>query len=112
MVLLSTSVLMVEWAPQNDCHQCLCPQGESKMPPASPGGSPRSASGSGLGSFQITASALGLRASEILHAPPRNGVSVSYNPPAFLYTIPAGLQIKTLWGAHLPSIGPSGWGAQ
>ena len=60
MVLASTSVLVVKQAPHNDCCQCLCPQGGSQLPPVSPGGSPRSASGSDPGSFQIPASVLGL----------------------------------------------------
>ena len=65
MVLPSISVVMVERAPPNGYHQCLCPQGESQMLPASPGESLRSAgeslrstseslrstSESGLGSF-------------------------------------------------------------
>ena len=53
------------------------PRRESQMLPASPGESLRSASESGLGSFQITASVLGLRAGEILHAPSQSGVPVS-----------------------------------
>ena len=44
MVLSSTSVLAVDWAPNNGCHQCLWPQGEFWLPPASPGASLRSTS--------------------------------------------------------------------
>ena len=40
MVIASTSVLMVEQAPQNGCHQCLCPQGEHQLSLASLSGSP------------------------------------------------------------------------
>ena len=39
MGLASTSVHVVERAPQNGCHQCLCPQGQLQLPPASPGDS-------------------------------------------------------------------------
>ena len=53
------------------------PRRESQMLPASPGEPLRSASEAGLGSFQVTASVLDLRASEILHAPSQSGVSVS-----------------------------------
>ena len=60
MALISTSVLMVEKAPQNGCLQHLCPQWESQLPPTSPGDSPRSASGSDPSPFQITASVLDL----------------------------------------------------
>ena len=55
MALTSARVLMVEQTPQNGYCQCLCPQVELQFPPASLGGSPRSAGGSDPGSFQITA---------------------------------------------------------
>ena len=55
-----TSVILEERAPQNDCHQCLFSQGVFQLPPASPGGLPRSASGSDPGSFQITVLCWGL----------------------------------------------------
>lgn len=32
MVLASTSILVVERAPKNDCCQCLCPQRDSQLP--------------------------------------------------------------------------------
>ena len=60
---------MVDWVPKNDCHQCLCPQGEPQLPPASLEGSLRSESRSDPGSFQIMASVLGLEACEILYLP-------------------------------------------
>ena len=44
----------------NSCHQCLCPMGESQLPPASLGGFPRSDTRYYLSSFQITAFTLGL----------------------------------------------------
>ena len=46
--------------------QCLGPQGELQLPPASSKGSSRSAGRSDPGSFQMTASALVTRACEIL----------------------------------------------
>ena len=66
MSLASTHVPMVGHTPHNGCCQCLCPQGELQLPPASPKGSPRSAGRSDPGSFQMTASALVARACEIL----------------------------------------------
>ena len=80
MVLADISVHVVELASQNRCCQCLCPQGELQLPPASPGDSPGSAGGADPGSFQITASALDLRAREILCAPFKSGVSISHSP--------------------------------
>ena len=59
MALASPSILVIERAPQNGCHQCLCLPGECQLPPASPGDSPRLTSGSDPGLFQIPASALG-----------------------------------------------------
>ena len=75
-------------------------QGESLMLPTSPEGSPRSASGSDPGSFQITASVLGLRVCEILCVPCKNGISVSYSPLAILKTSPIGVQIQVFWGLY------------
>ena len=39
-VFTTSSVLVVGRAPTSGCSQCLCPRGESQLPPASPGGSP------------------------------------------------------------------------
>ena len=71
---------------------------ESQLPPASLGGSPRSASGFHPSSFQITASALGLGMCEILHVPFKTRVSVSYSPLAVLYASPTGLENQTFSG--------------
>ena len=69
MMLVSISVLTVEQAPLNCCCQCLCPQGKFQLLSDSLGSFLISASESDLGSFQITASVLGLRVCEILCAP-------------------------------------------
>ena len=81
MVLTSTSVPTIELAARNGCHQRLCPQGELQLPPASPRDSPRSAGRSDPGSFQITASALGPGACEILRASFKAEVCTSLSPP-------------------------------
>ena len=96
--LANTSVLVVEPAPQKGCCQHLCPQGEPQLPPASLGVSPRSVSGYDPGSFQITASVLGLRMCEVLSAPFKSRVSVSYNPMALPYARPSGLQSQAFCG--------------
>ena len=77
-------VITVEWIPQNGCVQCSFPTWESQLPSASPGSSPRSASGSEPGFFQMTACALGFTMCEILCVPLRSGLSVSYSPPDLL----------------------------
>ena len=74
------------------CQQCLCPYRASQLPPASMEGSQRSANGSDVGSFQSTGSALGFVACEILLLSSKGGVSISYSPPALLYTNHTGLQ--------------------
>lgn len=68
MALDSTSVLVVENAPQ-ELLPCLCPEGKSQLPPDFPGDSPRSTSGSDPGFFQTTASILGLRVCGIFCVP-------------------------------------------
>ena len=104
MVLVSISVLPVEQAPPDFCCQCLCPQGKFQLLPNSLGGFLISASESDLGFFQITASVLGLRVCEILCAPFKSGIFVSYSPPT-LFANPAGLQSQE---AHLPGAGALG----
>ena len=79
------------------------------MPPASIGGSPRSTNGCDPGSFQSTASALGFGPCEILFLSFTSGVSVSYSPPALLYTSPTGLQNQTFWKLHAELLS---WGAR
>ena len=106
-VLASTSVLLVERAPKNGCCQFLCPEEKFQLPLASSGGSPRSASESDPGHFQITVPALGLRACEIWDMSFKNKVSISYRPPAPQYPNQAGLQSLTFLG--LPGLCISIW---
>ena len=54
-------------------------EGESQPPLASPGGSPRSVSGSDTGTFQTAASGLGRRVCEILCTAFKSGVFISYS---------------------------------
>lgn len=54
--------------------------GEFQIPPVFPGGSPRLANKSDLGSILITPSGLDPETCEILCAPFRNGVFISYIP--------------------------------
>lgn len=101
--------------PLNCCCQCLCPQGKFQLLPDS------------LGGFLISASEsdLGLRVCEILCAPFKSGIFVSYSPPSLLYASPAGLSWPDIlqglsspvqdsptptprWGAQIPcSLGRS-----
>ena len=61
------------------------------------------------GSFQISASVLGLRVCELLCTPFKSGFSVSYSPLALLYASLTGFQ-----GAHLliEPPAPQDWGNQ
>ena len=65
--LAGAFVLRVEQVPPDGYYQCLCPQEDFQLPLASPGGFVRLASGSGPAFFffQMTVSALGVRACEI-----------------------------------------------
>lgn len=76
-------------------------QGESQFPLASQGGSPRLASRSDPGSFKITAFALGFRVCDILYAPFKSRVAISYNPIALPKAIPTSLQIQIFWDFFL-----------
>ena len=80
------------------------------MLPASPGDSPNQLR-SDIGFFQITASAPGPVACEILCEPSKSEVSIS-QVLWVLKVIPAGHQSQMSWGAHAPGTGPPGWGAQ
>ena len=75
---------------------------ELHLPPVFLGGSPRSADGSDLGSFQITAFALDPGACEILCAPFKNGVSIYHNSLGVLKLSSAGFQSQTFWGHSFP----------
>ena len=77
-------------------------QNESQLPSSSLGGSPRSASGSDSGSFQITASALGPQVCEILCVPFDSGVSISHSPLTPPKISPTGFQSQTFCGLIFP----------
>ena len=116
MVPGSTIVHAVEGAPKNGCCQCLCPQGEPQLPPASlQGNSPTPVGRSGPGSYQITAFSLGSRTCQILCAPFKSQVSVSPSPLSLRKLSLADLQSQMLWGlvflvldswAAEPDVGP------
>lgn len=90
IALVSTSVL-VEWA-LNHATAIFYVHREFQLPPASSGGSPRSAGETNPGSFQITASAPGPWAGKVLHAPLKSGVSISHCPLGLLKVSSDGLQ--------------------
>lgn len=85
------------------------PRGKSQLPPASLGGSARSTSDSDPGSFQITASALGL---EILHVPFKwiHCFLQTFNSPKCLPHWPS--KSDLLEDACLPGAGSLARGAQ
>ena len=86
----------------NGCHYCLCPPGELQLSLASLGNSPKSADRSDQRFFQITDSALGSRACEILCVPFRSGVSVSSSPLGLPKVSLTDLQIQMFWGLVFP----------
>ena len=97
MALANTNAHVVEGTPKNGCRQCLCPQGELQLLPASLEDSPRSAGRSNPGFYQMTAFALGPGACEILCVPFKNEVSLSPSPLGLLKVNLTGLQSKMLW---------------
>ena len=106
IALASTSVHMVEHTPKNDCCQFLCPTGELQLSPAFPRNSSESAGRYDLDSFQITASALGSGACEILFVPFNSRVSISF-PLAFKAKHSRGLSSQ----CRTPRLGSLMWGS-
>ena len=106
MVFASSGLSTIEWDSKNGCCQHLCPQGEFPLPAASIGGSSRSASGSDPDTFQNPASAMGLRACEILCIPFKSRVFVSCSLLALPNINPAGFQSQMLfsWNPGLASL--------
>ena len=78
----------------------LLPLSMAPLPPASPGGSPRLARRSDPGWLQITASALGSVACEILCTPFKSSVSICLRPLTLLKVLPA---FKAKCSGSLPS---------
>ena len=111
MMLPSTNVHVVEQAPPNGCHQCLCPLGELRFPPASPGGSQRSAGRSTGAHFKLLLLSWVPKCVRFLCVPLKSGV--------FLSALWDSQSNKPHWPskpnileACLPGVGPLGWGAQ
>ena len=80
-----------------------------RFPPASPGGSPRLASRSDPGSLQITASALGSEACEVLCAPFKSCVSICLSPLALLKVLLAFKAKCSLSYCRIPKVGTLIW---
>ena len=91
-----------KWLLPHGYFQCSLSKGESQLPSAYPGGSPRSAGGSDLSFFQISACVLGLRVCDILYAWLKSEDSVSYSLPAFPNRKLAGCQSYIFWGLIFP----------
>ena len=91
-----------KWLLPHGYFQCSLSKGESQLPSAYPGGSPRSAGGSDLSFFQISACVLGLRVCDILYAWLKSAVSVSDSLPAFPNRKLARCQSYISWGLIFP----------
>ena len=92
MAFVCTIVCTVELAFKNGCCQCLCLQGKLQLCSASLGESLKPEDESNQDSFQITASALGSRACEILCAYFKSRIFVYDSPLDLLKASPDGLQ--------------------
>ena len=94
--------MTVEPSSTNGGCQHLCPQ----LPPASTGGSPRSSSGSDTGSFQTTASRLGLGVCEILCALFKSVFSVSSSLLALPNISPLVFKARRSGASYSPCMTP------
>ena len=97
IVLISTSVYMVDKSPQNGSCQYLCSQGELQLPPVSLGDSPSSADRSDPGSFQINFCSVP-RAYEILCVPFTSRIFIFHSPLSLPNVSPGDLQSQTSQG--------------
>lgn len=89
----------VDRDPQNGCCHSLCGQGESQLPSASLGTSPKATGGlSNYLLYQRTATELGVRAREILCLTFKSRVSVPYSLPALLNNKPHWFPSQASWG--------------
>lgn len=107
MTLASTRTHMVVGAPQTTAASVCIPEW-AQLFPASLSGSPRTLGESDPGSFQMTTTALGTRACEILWVPFKSGGSISQSPLALLKISPAGLSKSNILGVCLPTVGSPG----
>ena len=100
MALASSTVLVVEWVPQNGYYQCLCPQDESQLSSSSLGGSLRSASESDSSFFQITLLPWVLECMRFcVHRLTVESLSHSPDSPEIS---PTDLQSQRFWGLIFP----------
>jgi len=76
MAFTNTSVHVVKASPKSGCHQCLCPCCEPQLLHTSLEYSPRPASRSGPGFYQIAAFSMGPGACEILCTPFKSEVFI------------------------------------
>ena len=88
--------------PKNVCCQCLSPQRECQLPPASPEESPRSAT---QVPFRLLPLHWDLECVRF-YTCPLIAVSISYSPPALLNISPGGFQSQMFWGLIFLVQGP------
>ena len=108
MVLSSASVHMVEGAPKNGCHQCLCPHGELLLPLACLDKYLISTGKFDSGSYQ-NISALCPRVCEVFCGLFKSEVSISPSPLGLLKISPAVFQSQIFWGVIFSVQDPYGW---
>ena len=111
--LASISVLVIGWAPPKWLLQCLHPQVESQLPPASlVGGVLQNHNGSDIGPLLITASALVPRECEILCVSFESGVFIFLRLTTLPKVNSTGLQSQKFWRFIFPPQDPQVGGAQ
>ena len=108
-VFTTSSVLGVGRAPTSGCWQCLCPRGESQLPPACPGGSPEISKWVWprlLSHYRLCTGSPGVRDSVCALWVE----SVTHGLPALLKVSPARLQDTLPGGSSSRGVAP-GWRA-
>lgn len=96
--------------PQSGCCQCLCPQGDLRLPPNFPRSFPIAVGGTDPGFFWITVSVLSSGVCELLCSPFKSGLYFQqpYGSPESKPRWPSPSDILVI---PLPGVEPSGWGA-
>ena len=119
-------VLLSKWQPPGElmpmstpcyfCHQCPCPHSEPQPPPATSGDTPKAASRSGSGFYEVTTFSLGPSAHETLCVPSKFGHSISPSLVEFQQSSHAGHQFQMLWDSSFRwqtcSLGSLTWGLE
>ena len=109
--LASTSVLIVEWAPQNNFGQCLYTQDKLQFPLVSPEAVQEQQVGLSQSSFKLLLLSWVPGHVRFLCTPFKSGVSISNSLLTLPKISPIGVQSQVFLGVHLSGTKFPVWGA-